>query len=202
MKKVSLFLAVSMLFVAHFAQAQSRVGVTLNMNVSRYRIPDASTSSKGKANIGFNAGITGDVELMPVHFYLQPQLLFSMKSFKTPSGKSKYNFTMVEIPISAVYKYPIKKIGKVYAGIGPNFGIYLGGRYKSGSRSEKLKFGSTDDVDFKRLDIGLNFLTGFELNNKLFFNIRHTLGLSNIEPNANNSIIKTANWQFGLGYYF
>lgn len=202
MKKVlSVYLTLTILSIG-FVQAQSGIGFTVNMNVSRYRIPDGVSSTKGKANAGLTAGIAGDIELMPKYVYLQPQALFSLRSYKSPNGKNIFNFTMVEIPLSFVFKYPIKQAGKVYAGIGANFGIALGGKYKSGTQSRKLIFGGTDQADFKRLDMGLQFLSGFELKNRIFVNVKHTLGLSNIEPNVNLANIKTANWQFGVGYYF
>jgi Outer membrane protein beta-barrel domain len=182
--------------------AQSRFGATANMNVSRYRLPSGSSNEKGKSNIGFNVGLAGDFEIMPKYLYLQPEVLFSLRSYKTPSGGTKFNFTMIEIPVSATFKYPIKNAGKVYAGLGPNFAIALGGKIKGGSTSRKMNLGSADSDDFKRLDIGLNFLLGFELEENWFFNIRHTLGLSNVEPSKNGGTVKTGNWQFGLGYYF
>jgi Outer membrane protein beta-barrel domain len=182
--------------------AQSRLGATANMNVSRYRLPGSSGNQKGKSNIGFNLGLAGDFEIIPKYLYLQPELLFSLRGYKSSSGNTKYNLTYIEVPVCATFKYPIKNAGKVYAGLGPNFAIALGGKVKSGSTNQKLKIGNKDTDDFKSLDIGLNFLLGFELEENWFFNIRHTLGLSNVEPGNNGGTVKTANWQFGLGYYF
>lgn len=112
----------------------------------------------------------------------------------------------IELPVSVLKKFKFTNLGRFYIGAGGYFARGLAGTvdYETpgSSTSDKLNFGAENDL--KRLDVGLNFLTGFEFRNKLMFNIGYTYGLNNIastgQQNSGTSVVKNRVFSIGLGY--
>ncbi|RZK69018.1 MAG: PorT family protein, partial [Pedobacter sp.] len=123
------------------------------------------------------------------------------------------NTMYLEIPVNVVGKIPAGS-GNVFVGAGPYFGYALSGKSKakvsvsgggineSDSSKEDLEFGS-EDGEFKRVELGVNFLGGYQLKNGLNINFGYGLGLSNLVNNssgdgkASNRVLSV-----GLGFNF
>ena len=106
----------------------------------------------------------------------------------------------LEIPLNIVYKIPSAK-GSFILGAGPNVGLNLSAKVKEhNAPDEEIKIGSGID-QYKALDFGVNFVTGYEFNKNLFVQLNYNAGLTNL---ANISGFTRRGSQFGLtvGYFF
>ncbi|PJJ84537.1 porin family protein [Mucilaginibacter auburnensis] len=114
--------------------------------------------------------------------------------------------TYIELPVSVLKKFNIPNTGWFFIGAGGYAAMGLKGRLDfetPGSNTfDVVRYGK--DNDAKRFDTGLSFSTGFELRNKLVFNVGYSLGLNNIasEPQqaTGTSTVKNRIFTVGLGY--
>jgi hypothetical protein len=161
---------------------------------------------------GFSGGVNAEVPLGAC-FYLQPGVDFTRKGAENGNYKTTLNY--VDIPVNFIYK-PILGTGNLVLGAGPYLGIGVGGKGKlsnsgnSSSIEQDVVFTDTYTntlaPQFKKTDIGANFLAGYEFANKVSLNLKAQLGLKNINPDNTNNNDKTKlnNTGFGLslGYRF
>jgi hypothetical protein len=116
--------------------------------------------------------------------------------------------TYLNIPLNIVKKFSFPGLGMYYLGAGGYMGYAFSGRYKfetpNSVTSEKLEFGNNGDV--QKLDQGLNFTTGLELNNHLLFDVRYELGLKDIstspQKDTGTNYIHNRLLTVSLGYIF
>ena len=109
------------------------------------------------------------------------------------SEKEKNTINYFTIPVNFRVNLPIGD-NNLYFLAGPTFGIGLSGKDKveekedgeSNSIENDIKFGDTDDSDFKRMNVGLLFGAGFEMSNNIGVRLTYDLGLSNIEPKGDS----------------
>lgn len=142
-------------------------------------------------------------------FYLQSGLGIIGKGVITYENAqtATYQLTYIDIPLNLLYKFNLPGLGKLYVGTGPYLSVGLSGNVQfentNNTSGQNLEFGSTQD--YKRLDAGINFTSGFELNNHLTFNTNYALGINNLAPdNATNQVstIKNRVFSIGLGFLF
>lgn len=106
----------------------------------------------------------------------------------------------LEVPINVVYKFPSAK-GAFILGAGPNIGLNLSAKVKEhDGPDEEIKIGNNAG-ELKALDFGLNLVTGYEFNKKLFVQLNYNFGLTNL---ANVNGLTQNGRQLGLtfGYFF
>ncbi|HYF30938.1 MAG TPA: porin family protein [Chitinophagaceae bacterium] len=172
-------------------KAQLKLGVKAGLSFANQRMEQEGRKLTTDGRSFFHAGVMAD---MPVYdaISLQPQLILGKKGTlytpnNDPSKETKINITYIDVPVMAVYKYPVKQ-GKVFAGLGPVFSFIAGGKLSQNSKTKKLDFD-----DWKRSDVGLGLTAGFECNNGFFGSIGYTAGMSDIyKP----EILKTKNRVF------
>src|SRR6478672_279426 len=127
------------------------------------------------------------------------------ESYSLSMGGSNYSFTAkgsmklsyLELPLNLVYMQPSQKGAAFFIGAGPSVSIGLGGKATAhvieiadGDRQEinqtaNVKFDgkenpNDDDQHYKAVEFGINFLTGFQLHNKVFIAANFNQGLTNI----------------------
>ncbi|MFT3910879.1 MAG: outer membrane beta-barrel protein [Ferruginibacter sp.] len=141
-------------------------------------------------------------------------------TYQSGAAYVKVRLNYIEVPLNFVYNIPAGA-GKVYLGLGPNFGLGLSGksRYYVNSNlleSRDVKFdGDTDDPNsnndhLKRFDFGGNLLAGYTCNMGLTFGVSFTLGLTDVSPNkldsndpdADGFTEKNHSLNFKIGYLF
>ncbi len=146
---------------------------------------------------GFTAGVLAELPISESGIVFRPALNFVQKGGEL--GEASINLNYLELPLDFVYKLQAGP-GKLFVGVGPSFAFGISGKTKSGGDSEDIEFGSGDD-EIKPLDLGGNFLAGYELSNGLFLSLNYNLGLSNI---SNSEDGKINNNYFGirLGFLF
>lgn len=211
MKKLFLssFLTLGFLFVVGEAKAQVQLGAKAGMNISSIALPLNGYGLK----IGYQFGLITDIELS-VHFSIQPALLLSSKGVTHKSEerdlsglyirtiRTKQSLNYLELPVLALYKLPLKKGAKLYAGLGPYMGVGL----SSNSRTKGYDIQEPDFFDnpnretfpFDRLDFGLSAAAGVETGRFLFginFN-RSIKPLAKDTNNHNNTLGLTAGYLF------
>jgi len=199
---------VSLLTVLLISQARAQSGVTFcvraGINFQNLTGKDEQGDKySNKLKTGFHIGGNAEIPVAP-DFYLQPGLLFSTKGAKFKNSDVKTNLSYVEIPVNFIYK-PVLGDGKLLLGVGPYAAFAVGGKYKSGSASTDIKFGSSTDDDMKRFDAGGNFLVGYELSNHLSAQLNAGLGLVNIgnrAPGDSKSSLKNTGFGLSIGYRF
>jgi hypothetical protein len=198
MKKI-LFTA-TLLISSTLLFSQTKFGLKAGVNFANVTVKEEGSSEEispssltsyhlgGFAEIGLNKSI-----------FFQPGLSLSGKGFKIEesqneggdiiSKKESLNLMYLEVPLNFLAKFDAGK-GKFFVGAGPYFGYAISGKVKteykfdfsgtvndgSESESEDVEFGDKED-EWKPLDLGLNFSTGYELANGLFFECWLWLGV-------------------------
>lgn len=209
MKKIVLLVLLSLGISSGYAQINFGILAGLNNAIQRGK---DGVDPNTKFSLLWHAGIVADMPLAG-RFYLQPQLLVSVKGSRTEvhnldsavyyqisDATNKTRMVYLELPVNILYKHTLGR-GKLIAGGGPYIAYGLGGKskstltYRNGgeiSTSEStIKFknetrpnneGPQNYTYYKPLDGGLNFIAGYELNNRLCFNVNYSLGLMNTSP--------------------
>lgn len=195
MKKISLlFFAFALTTSALVAQV--RFGIQAGPAFSSMTMKsDGIKLSYNKT--GFTAGVLAELPISESGIHFRPALNFVQKGGDLEGASMNMNY--LELPLDFVYKLEAGP-GKLFVGVGPSFALGLSGKAKSGGDSEDIEFGSGVD-ELKPLDLGGNFLAGYELSNGLFLSLNYNLGLSNI---SNSEEGKIHNNYFGirLGFLF
>ncbi|MFC5284047.1 porin family protein [Pedobacter alpinus] len=189
----------------------------ISFNDARY--DQISSNGLGHFSAFLNKPITNK-------FALQAGLSYTDRGFSAleqPSATNPFAQTMLdlrlfylEIPINGVFKLPLGK-GKVVLGGGPYIGYALDGSveklttdfssssfiYKEEER--KLAYGNKTTDDFKKTDVGFNFLAGYQFRKGWLLNINYAQGIQNILPKElitnDEKAINTA-LHFCVGYEF
>lgn len=186
---------------------RARVGIKGGLNLSNISNYNNGSTDNNKTLAGWNAGVIVDLPLAPI-LSLQPGVFYTTKGTKIEGGSKgsvtdpyyKYttNPSYIEVPVNFVAKLPLGDYtNKFFVGAGPYaaFGVAgknkwttnVGGAESSGSSTIKwdddTPFNSGDPNQgydkLKRFDWGLNFLTGFELND-FIISAQYGLGFNKI----------------------
>ncbi len=208
-KTVLLLLSVISLNLIH-AQ-KSSVFLKGGLNLANVSINESGNIDDAKMLLSFHAGIQGDI---PVASFLsiQPGLLLSGKGSKTQSGntsdanyyRATTNPIYIEMPVNIVFKAPLEKDTKFFAGAGPYIAMGIAGKRKADGKIFGLGFSRNDNIEFsnddpttsgeegagfgiiKRFDYGFNGTAGFEGKNVLF-SVNYGLGLAKLQSGDNSS---------------
>lgn len=223
MKKILLLAVVATAF-SFSATSQSTFGFQVGGNLASVKYEDGSgKKTVNDPRIGAIAGLVADVPMGVLSF--RPELNFIQKGFKNTSNESvlgvdyntekKLTLNYVELPLNFVYNLQAGT-GKVFFGLGPNFGFGLSGEAKSKFTAGSTTTEETIDVKFdgeksptdgkrhyKRFDVGGNVLAGYQSDMGFTFNVGYTLGFSDIAPNDNSdNTLKNRGLTLKLGYMF
>lgn len=179
-----------------FAQSKKYVatattfGITAGVNWNNI---NGKTATGGKLDNKLKTGFNGGVNVeFPVSngFYLQPGVEYRQKGAELNNG-NKLTLSYIDVPVNFIYK-PMLGAGSMLLGFGPYVGFGINGKMKAVNGTErKVTFNNTystseaEDIQFKKLDAGANFLIGYEFKSKLSAALKAQLGLININPDTN-----------------
>lgn len=199
MKKILLSVFTITIF-SMASQAQFKVGITGGGNLNEQRINVKSGSMyAGDRLRGYHAGLIGELNVGG-NFYLQPQLLFSRKSAayfnSTSTAEVKVRLSYVELPVNVLYKIKLP-FGKAFAGAGAAFSYAAGGSEQKNGVTTKLYSGPVKN--WRREDVSMNILTGFEFNNGLFASVNYQKGFLDIY-NGDEVSVKNRSFSVSVGY--
>jgi hypothetical protein len=189
------------------AQDKVTIGARAGINFQNITGKDgAGNELDNKIKVGTNIGLTADIPIAE-DIYVQTGLLFSTKGAKDKTyRKVNIRLSYLEIPISLLFK-PELANGKLLLGAGPYIGIAVGGSYTDANgHKEKYKFAgkvSASEANtqryIRRMDLGFNFLAGYELSNKFSFQLNAQLGVANLRTKVEGYSDKTKYKNTGFG---
>lgn len=215
MRKMMLLSTAGLVSFGVFAQSEkyslgsTTFGITAGVNWNNINGKTA-TGDKLDNNVktGFNGGV--NVEF-PVSngFYLQPGVEYRQKGSELKNG-DKLVLSYIDIPVNFIYK-PRLGMGGMLLGFGPYVGFGINGKLKATNDTErKIIFNNNysaneeQDIQFKKLDAGANFMIGYEFKTKLSAALKAQLGLIDINPDTNipgdESRYRNTGFGLSLGY--
>ena len=194
MKKLVLTMLFGLIALAGYSQV--RWDVQLGMNFS-----NMTKADDAKMLPGFKVGLGMDYAFTDV-WSLKSGLMFESKGYKLDEEKARPIY--MQIPVMAAWKANITDDIKFVVNAGPYFAVGLGGKYKeNGGGSAKLF--SSDGMDMKRFDLGIQWGIGVELSERYIVNFTGENGF--ISPfdfpsGYNGDKPKNMNFTIGIGYIF
>ena len=224
MKKV--IFSGAIIIAAISVNAQNRIGLQTGANFGTVRTKDGSVESTSKAKVGFILGAVADVDFgNSISF--RPELNFIQKGGKeeitetnsgfTKTEKQDLKLSYIQLVPNFVYNFPAGS-NKLFFGVGPEFGIGIGGKNKyekivtgngvttTKSQTQDVKFDGSktatdENTHLKSFDLGANAIIGLMLNDGGFVSAGYTVGLQNISPYDNTSF-KNNGFNVKVGYLF
>ena len=200
------------------AFAQMSFGAKAGLNLTNMTIKAGDEKNDDISyKYGFNAGAFADFSISDL-FGVEAGLNVEMKGYQInneydgslgiTSETIKENLTYVTIPVDVKLSF-----GSFYVLAGPYFGIAAIGKIKvkkefkntdDYKHTEDIKFGNKKgESDLKRMDLGVGFGAGYEINNHLGIRLGYDLGLANLQPGGdsknstkNGSINISATYKF------
>ncbi len=210
MKKVLLIPIVCLVLHLSGNAQDIKAGITAGVAFANYDTKLGGVDASDKTRAGFTAGLMVDVPLSK-NFSFQPAANFVQKGTKeteTDNGSTliaSLNVNTIEVPLDFFYNAP-GNAGTFFVGAGPSFTYSFSGNWKitdgTDAVTQKLKFGSTEDDDMKRFDMGANFVFGYRLKNGLMFAFNYNAGFSNLIPVSDDGSIKSYYAGLKLGFLF
>jgi Outer membrane protein beta-barrel domain len=226
MKKVFVIAVFAVTIIA--AKAQVKLGVQAGINAAsfndKFTSGNTTTTNKYKSKVGLTIGAFADISISDALVF-RPGLNFIQKGGKFTETQTFFGITTkyestrtsnyLELPLNVVYKIAVGG-GNVFVGAGPSIGYGLSGKDKAKAttgnttqeQSASIKFDGKDNntvndnkSHLKALDLGGNFMAGYQLGNNIFAKLSYTIGFSNINPD-NNSTTKNKGFGFTVGYIF
>ncbi len=167
MRKILLFISVTILTLGTVQSQEFRMGAKLGLNIASLGGDSYGVGSLG-ARTSFHLGGLVEIPLMG-KFAVQPELLYS-------SEGSNWNFSGVDDNINLDYvRVPV--LGKYYiiegltAEAGPVFGVLVNAKNDDG-----------DDIkdSFKSFDAAFGIGASYRLDMGVFFSLRYNKGLLNV----------------------
>jgi len=191
------------------SSGQLKAGINLaNVSVNNNgRVDDANMLTS------FQVGFIGDVPLTGSIISLQPGIVFTGKGSKIQRGnpsdngyyKQSSNPYYIEVPVNLVFKAPIGKDSRFFAGAGPYLAVGIAGKNKTEGRTILGSYSSERDITFsdddpttlseeegagfgvlKRFDYGLNGTAGIE-GKSIVLGVNYGLGLAKLQSGGNSS---------------
>lgn len=193
MKKLVLTMLFGLIALAGYSQV--RWDVQLGMNFS-----NMTKADDAKMLPGFKVGLGMDYAFTDV-WSLKSGLMFESKGYKLDEEKARPIY--MQIPVMAAWKANITDDIKFVVNAGPYFAVGLGGKYKEGNSDIKLF--SSDGMNMKRFDLGIQWGIGVELSERYIVNFTGENGF--ISPfdfpsGYNGDKPKNMNFTIGIGYIF
>ena len=153
---------------------------------------------------GFHAGLNVEIPLQN-GFYIQPGVEYRQKGAEMDNG-NKLTLSYIDLPVNFLYKAPMRN-GGVLLGFGPYVGFGMNGDVKAQDDSKrKVSFSNAysateaEDLQFKKLDAGANFMAGYEFRNKISATFKAQLGLIDINRDTEIAGDKTSYRNTGFGF--
>jgi hypothetical protein len=211
MMKTKIALVCVALMATSYASAQQLRG---GLNLANVSVNDNGRVDDANMLTSFQVGFIGDWRLSSKTVSIQPGIIFTGKGSKIQRGtagqngyyRQSSNPFYIEIPANIVFKAPLSKELKFFAGGGPYLAIGVAGKNKTEGRNlVGLNYSSETDIRFsdddpttlsyeegtgfgvlKRFDYGLNATTGIETKN-MVLGVNYGLGLAKLQSGQNNN---------------
>lgn len=194
MKKFLMTAVLGMFALAGFSQVKwdARLGVNFS---------NLTGDGDTKALTGFTLGVGMDYGFSE-NWSLQSGLMISSKGWKYKEEGEKMTFRPIylDIPILAAYKFNISDNTKFVINAGPYLAFGLGGKAKYGDVDYKLF--KSDEGDWKRFDLGIQYGIGLELSEHYLINLTGQNGFICPWDVDEGDKPKNMTFSIGVGYRF
>ncbi len=185
-------------------------GLSLSGAIVKYPAYQVSGARPG---LGVEIGGFADIPLANKLYSFRPGLGYSLEraSAVVEGDRSSIHVSFIKVPLDLIYHSPYMD-GRLSLGAGPFLAYNLGGKYNwANTRVQSISFGS-DQGDFgrtyKRVDMGINLLGSYQLNEQIILGAHFDFGLLNMihmteDPDeAKKASIHTLNFGITAGYIF
>ncbi|MFA6277035.1 MAG: porin family protein [Pedobacter sp.] len=206
MKKI-IILAIG-LFITGVANAQStdkaiRLGIKAGANYSNIIKDDGNNDFKTDYLVGYHAGITLDIPLLP-NLAFTPEALYSTKGYKSSSTFGDFTQTthFIDIPILASIK--LAEGLNVVAGPQVSFLLSTNNKFENGFGTAEQQIVEDDADRFKKSLVGGVIGFRYDFSNKVGINGRYALDFQKNNENGSTQTPEYKNqvFQLGLGIKF
>lgn len=206
--------------IAQETPATKKIGFGLKAGVNFARMQytgegAAAYTENAKNNIGYNTMLHVDFPLTE-RIDLQTGLSLQNKGSKTrieiggQQADRKDSFTVLEIPVNAIFKLPTANVGTFMVNIGPYIAFNLAGKTdikfaEQNAVVTKMNLGTDATDNFSKIDYGGNIGLAYRLRSGLSFGTNYSIGLASLQPtNNSNTTFKPTNRILSLhvGYAF
>lgn len=222
-----LLVTISLVLCTTFSFAQTiTYGIKAGANLSTVAFsgftPGMAIDNQNRA--GYQIGATVDIGFQ--HFSIQTGLYYITKGGKAVEQynyidgfnqntnlhlnlNTRYNY--LELPVNLLYKLQVSPMVKIYAGGGPYLGYGINGTTTDHSTGPSFPGDYTNPVSFgrgyyinenKRLDYGINFIEGVEINKHYTIDLNYSLGIRNIGSQASDIASRNRTLALSVGYNF
>lgn len=206
------FIIIGLLLAFSISSFSQKFGFRIGANFTNMVVKDNDDtySDKYKTALGGHLGFVSEI---PVKDFLAIQTGFTIaqKGYKIREDNLEWNTYLfyVDIPVNVLFKLDLKSV-KIFAGAGPNIGIGAYGLQNweitnalgTVTDDNEIKWGSGDESDLKRLDLGLNLTAGIEYG-AMQFGVCYTPALSNIAPKTDNGYsVKNKLFSVSMAFLF
>lgn len=188
MKKLCLFVSISLIGAAAMAQTQTTLGIKAGLNVANVSVQPQDFQ---KASLmGFHGGLLAHIHVSP-ELGIQPEVLYSGQGFKDESNGTDWKLNYVNVPVMVQYMFD----NGFRIEAGPQVGFLLDGKVDA-------KDGHPLDVsnDLKKVDASMGVGLGYLTYSGLGIEGRYNIGLTNINKDPYGNKIQNRVFQVGLFY--
>lgn len=229
MKKITTILCLCFICTVAFSQDKKSVqwGIRIANNSAKMTRSMIEGSVSSRHLSSFQLGAYAEFNIKDLSF--QPGLNLNGKGGVSPfsliystgtqitviSGISTMSLYYLELPLNAVYKFPVKS-SKIYIGAGPYTSLGLFGRNRTKTDYTTTFYGSSeiektsgkkkafgnDSDQVKRFDFGANFSGGIELKKGFTVGLNYGLGLANISNQKEEGSLSNQAFSLTFGYLF
>ena len=176
-------------------------GFKLECNGTNFLLSDMSNT---KSELGFGGGFGGFIKIdLSENFAIQEDILFSYSSskLKQNSIEDTYEYFGIEVPIYFMGQMKTVSGGRFYGGVGPYVGMGLQAKLKD-SDINLYKKQDGNDPFLKRINFGGAAQIGYELPNRLQFNVSYRIGANALDAGKDDSKMLPQTISLGVGYRF
>lgn len=205
MKRVLVLLVALMAAVSVSAQ-EFRWGPTGGINFAWTRVAGVSSD----CYLGFHAGVKAEYDMSQYitdGFFLDARLMYNLKGGQW-AGQHQ-NLGYLQLPVNFSYRYELADDFKIFAGLGPYFGLGIVGKNVTKTDGLKVKsdlFGSS----YNRFDFGLNYNIGVEMWDtwQFFIGFEHSLiniskATKDLNPDSVGKVkVRPLNFYIGTAFMF
>jgi len=208
MKKLFLFPIFFMMISKCAVCQELKFGIRAGLSFSSQVIDDPDILSTTSIN---TLKVTGFVDkAIGGGFFIEPGISLVGKGAKIYQNAQTdiISLTYLDIPVNIIYRFNVKRFGKLFVGGGPYIGFGLSGNDETQNTNvtsgQSITF--EDTGDYKKTEYGGNANGGVELNNHLTFYLNYCFGLNNIAGDQTISqgtvSVKNRVFSVGLGFIF
>jgi hypothetical protein len=161
---------------------QVKPGYIFGVNLSTISLNARSISSSPDRPLSFHFGGSFEIPITR-KFDLTPGLILSAKGsdYKIDTVEFSLSPIYIEVPVIAMYSFGSDVI-KISLFAGPYFACGVGGyKIEPGGELTNIYWGSGENSDLRRFDVGLNFGAGINIKG-LLISAQYGYGLANIAP--------------------